>query len=86
MSNHVRQSRLGSLLEAFINILIGFGINFAANMLILPFFGFHITVSENLVLGLIYTGISVARSYAVRRWFDARIHKLAQSLGGGSSI
>lgn len=82
MSKHVRQSRLGSLLEACMNILIGFGINFAANMLILPFFGFHITVSENLVLGLIYTGISVARSYAVRRWFDARIHRLAERLAG----
>lgn len=82
MSKHVRQSKLGSLVEACINILIGFWINFTANLLILPLFGFNITVADNLVLGLIYTAISVARSYAVRRWFDARIHKLAEKLTG----
>ena len=71
------QTRLGSLIEAIINVLIGFGINFTANMLIFPLFGFHITPGANLALGLIYTVISVVRSYAVRRWFNARLHKLA---------
>lgn len=30
------QTRLGSLIEACINVLIGFGVNFAANFAILP--------------------------------------------------
>lgn len=71
------QTRLGSLIEAIINVIIGFSINFAANMLIFPLFGFHITPSANLALGLIYTVISVVRSYGVRRWFNARLHRLA---------
>jgi len=37
------QTRFGSLIEAIINVVIGFGINFTANMLIFPLFGFHIT-------------------------------------------
>ena len=74
------QTRLGSLIEACVNVLIGFGINFAANMLILPLFGWHVTVTQNLALGAIYTGISIARSYAVRRWFNARIAKAAARL------
>lgn len=71
------QSRLGSLIEACINVAIGFWINFAANMLILPLFGWQVTVTQNLALGAIYTGISIARSYAVRRWFNARIARAA---------
>ena len=67
------QTRLGSLIEACINVLIGFGVNFAANFAILPLFGWHVTAGQNLALGAIYTGISIARSYAVRRWFNARI-------------
>lgn len=74
------QTRLGSLIEAFINVIIGFGINFTANMFIFPLFGFHITPGANLALGLIYTVISVVRSYAVRRWFNARLHRLASAV------
>ena len=74
------QTRLGSLIEAIINVLIGFGINFTANMLIFPMFGFHITPGANFALGLIYTVISVVRSYAVRRWFNARLHRLASAV------
>lgn len=69
------QTRLGSLIEAVINVLIGFGINFTANMLIFPIFGWHISAGQNLTLGLIYTAISVARSYIVRRWFNAQLKK-----------
>jgi len=74
------QTRLGSLIEAIINVLIGFGINFSANMLVFPLFGFHITPGANLALGLIYTVISVVRSYAVRRWFNARLQRLASAV------
>ena len=76
------QSRLGSFIEAWINVLIGFGINFIANLLIFPLFGFHITLSENLLMGFLYTGISVARSYCVRRWFNARIKRAAERMAG----
>jgi hypothetical protein len=74
------QTRLGSFIEAIINVIIGFGINFTANTLIFPLFGFHITPGANLALGLIYTVISVVRSYAVRRWFNARLQRLASAV------
>jgi hypothetical protein len=72
------QSRLGSLIEALINVMIGFWINYLANLLIFPLFGFHISLSDNFIMGLIYTAISIARSYVIRRWFNARIHAAAQ--------
>lgn len=76
------QTRLGSFIEACINVAIGFSINFVANLLILPLIGFHISVSQNLFIGVLYTVISVCRSYVIRRWFNARVHKAAEVLAG----
>jgi len=78
----LRQTKLGSFYESLINVAIGFGINFIANLVILPLFGFDITLTDNLYIGLLYTVVSVARSYVVRRWFDRRIHETAMKLGG----
>ena len=61
-------------------MLIGFVINYIANLIILPLFGLHVTLLESFYIGLLYTVISVARSYIVRRWFDERIHKAALKL------
>lgn len=74
------QSRKGSFIEACINVLIGFWINFAANLLILPLIGFHITVSQNFFIGFLYTLISIARSYCIRRWFNRMIVNAARKL------
>lgn len=76
------QTRLGSLIEAFINVLIGFGINFAANLVILPLFGYTPSLSDNFQIGLLYTVVSIARSYIIRRWFNAKLHAAAQRLSG----
>lgn len=75
----MNQTRLGSLIEACINVVIGFAINYSANLLIFPLFGFHISPGANFVMGLIYTVISVIRSYCVRRWFNAKLHSMAQA-------
>lgn len=64
------QTRLGSFVEAWANILVGFSINYVANLCIFPFFGMHISALNNFYLGLIYTVISLARSFVLRRWFN----------------
>ena len=75
------QTRTGSLIEAWVNVGIGFTINFVANLLILPHFGFtSLTLGTNFIIGLIYTVISVARSYVIRRWFNAHLHRMAERL------
>lgn len=78
------QTRVGSFVEAWINVLIGLGINLTANAIVLPMIGFDISLSQNLTLGVIYTIISVARSYAVRRWFNAYIVRAAEKIAGGA--
>lgn len=65
------QTRLGSITESLANIAVGFTINYLANLAILPLFGFHsLTAGKNFVIGLLYTVISLMRSYVLRRWFN----------------
>ena len=69
----VQQSRIDSFMEALVNVAIGFGINFVANWLILPwYFGIEPDVAGFAVLGLIFTFISIARSYLIRRAFNGQ--------------
>ena len=64
------QSRSRSFYEAFINISVGYIIRITANALILPFFVKNFTLTDNLILGVIYTLISLTRIYLIRRWFN----------------
>lgn len=63
------QSKKHSFVEAWTNIFVGYTINFIANILIFPVFGWHITVKQNIELGVLYTIISLIRSYCLRRVF-----------------
>lgn len=69
------QTRLGSWLEAWANIVIGFAINWVANLIVLPMFGFDITPGDAFHMGLVFTAISLVRSYYLRRMFN-RIKRL----------
>lgn len=71
------QSPRSAIAEAWINILIGFSINYLANLAILPLVGFHIGHVDNFLMGWVYTAISIVRQYAIRRYFNARLHDLA---------
>ena len=62
------QSKLDSFIEAWLNVLIGFGISVLANFVIFPWVGITASTSQVLLVGLFMIGVSVARSYLVRRW------------------
>lgn len=66
------QTRLQSAVESLANVAIGYAVAVASQMLIFPLFGIHITMADNLLIGSYFTLISIARSYAVRRWFNRR--------------
>lgn len=67
----MRQTKLGSFAEAWANIAIGFGINWAANLLVLPMFGLPVTAGQAFWIGVVFTGISLVRSYLLRRVFNS---------------
>ena len=64
------QTQLGSFAEAWANIAVGFAINFTANLYVLPWFGFNVTHGQAFGIGVIFTVISLVRSYVLRRWFN----------------
>ena len=64
------QSRKGSLLEAFINVLLGYGVAVASQIVIFPLFGVNISITENMAIGGFFTVVSIVRSYALRRLFN----------------
>lgn len=83
------QSRLSSFYEACINILIGFTINFIANLWLIPMFATdgngghaHLSAAANWWMGCVYTVISLVRSYTIRRWFNGKVSAAAQRLAG----
>ena len=65
------QSRLMSLVESVANVLVGYGVAVVTQILIFPIFGLHTTLAQNLKMGAIFTVVSIARSFALRRVFEA---------------
>jgi len=72
------QKKSHSLIESLINVLIGYFIALAAQLIIFPRYGIHISMSDNLSIGALFTIISIARSYALRRLFNyitVKVHR-----------
>ncbi len=59
-----------SLIEAITNVVVGYGLAVVTQMLVFPVFGLHTTLAQNLKMGLIFTGISILRSFLLRRIFE----------------
>ena len=76
----MNQTRLGSLIEALLNTAIGFGVSLALAAVVYPLFGHAFTLAQNVGITCIFTVASIARSYAVRRWFNARLQRAARLL------
>jgi hypothetical protein len=64
------QPRWMSFLEAVTNVLVGYLIAVATQIIVFPLFGLKVSVSENLAIGFIFTAVSLARSYFLRRLFS----------------
>lgn len=67
----MKQSRLMSLIESTVNILVGFGISLGAQIVFLPMLGVTISFGQNFLFACIMTVISIARSFILRRIFEA---------------
>jgi hypothetical protein len=65
------QSRRMSLVEAIANVAVGYGLAVLTQMLVFPIFGLQTSLSDNLAIGMVFTIVSIARSYTLRRAFEA---------------
>ena len=67
----MKQSRLMSLVEAITNVIVGYGVAVVTQILIFPIFGLQTTLGQNLAMGAVFTIVSLARSFLLRRLFEA---------------
>ena len=66
------QTKKQSAIESLTSTTIGIIIGIILNLTILPIFGYPVSLSDSLWISLIFTAISVVRSYVVRRIFNSK--------------
>lgn len=64
------QSKKHSVLEAASNVLVGFFIAVTTQVVVFPWFGIHIPLHDNFLIGALFTLVSLVRSYCLRRWWN----------------
>ena len=67
------QSKLGSMLEAIANVVVGIIVSLISQLVIFGAYGIHISLVENMQMVGYFTLISLVRSYLLRRLFN-RLH------------
>jgi hypothetical protein len=70
MQEFLMQSRWMSLLETVTNMLVGYGLAVLTQIIVFPLFGLHASLGENLLIGCVFVGVSLIRSFAIRRLFN----------------
>lgn len=66
------QSKKQSLIESLTSVGIGWFIGVILNMLVLPLFDYDVSLTDGVLISIIFTAVSVIRSYVVRRWFNSK--------------
>jgi hypothetical protein len=64
------QSRRQSLIEALVGTAIGYVVALGGQLVIFPILGIYVPLMENILIGAIFTSLSLVRAYAVRRMFN----------------
>jgi hypothetical protein len=67
----MRQSRLMSLVEAVANVAVGLLVAVATQIVVFPMLGLQASLGQNVRLALVFTAVSIGRSFLLRRLFEA---------------
>lgn len=67
------QTRKHSLIESLANVAIGYGVAVISQVLIFPWFGVFLPLTDNMAIAGWFTVISIVRSYCLRRWFNRKV-------------
>jgi hypothetical protein len=66
----MKQSRTMSLVESVTNVIVGYALAIATQIVVFPWFGIATGLAEHLTIGLAFVGVSLVRGYLLRRLFD----------------
>ena len=76
----MNQSRTMSLVEAVANVIVGYILAVLLQLAAFPLFGIETSVGDHLGLAALFTATSLARSYALRRLFEALRRQVADTM------
>ena len=80
-----KQSRAMSLIEAITNVAVGFLVALLTQIVVFPLFKLEVSLDEHLTISGLFTIASIARSYLLRRLFEAirvaRAERLTHGVG-----
>jgi hypothetical protein len=65
------QPRAMSFVEAATNVIVGYLLALATQLVVFPVFGIEIALGEHLAIGLAFVAVSLTRGYLLRRLFEA---------------
>lgn len=71
----MNQTRLTSLLESIVNVVVGYVLAILTQLLVFPLFGIEVALHGHLAIGLAFICVSLLRSYVVRRLFERIRHQ-----------
>lgn len=69
------QSRRWSAVEAVTNVAVGYALAIIVQAYLFPIFDFHASTGQHMAIAAVFTVVSLARSYAVRRTFNWWHHR-----------
>ena len=64
------QSRTMSAAESVANVAIGYGIALATQVVVFDALEIPVSLGQNLWIGVVFTVVSLGRSYLLRRFFN----------------
>lgn len=64
------QSKKMSIIETCLSTLIGLAVAITTQIIVFPWFGMQVELHQNFMIAGIFTVISIARGYVVRRVFN----------------
>jgi hypothetical protein len=64
------QSRRLSFLEALANLVVGYAVAFATQLVVFPAVGLQASLRDHLCISAAFVAVSLTRSYVLRRLFN----------------
>jgi hypothetical protein len=60
-----------SFVEAITNVGVGFLLAILTQWAVFPLMGLQVSVSDSIVIGAVFTAVSIVRTFTLRRLFEA---------------
>jgi hypothetical protein len=72
----IMQTRKQSLIEAWTNVAIGWLVGLGTQIIVFPLYGMKVKLIDNMQITIIFTIVSLIRSYLLRRFYNAYHRKI----------